>query len=53
MLNDKSTEGNQNLTVKTVSFQKMSQKSTRKSEFFNFYDYFRGLGMKITPDSDF
>ena len=53
MLNDKSTEGNQNLTVKKVSFQKMSRKRTQKSEFFNFYDDFRGLDMKITPDSDF
>ena len=52
-LNGISTGWNQNLTVKTVSFQKMSQISTRKSDFFQFYDYFSGLGMKITPDSDF
>ena len=53
MLNDKILRQNQNLSEKTVSFQKMSRKRTQKSEFFNFYDYFRGLGMKITPDSGF
>ena len=53
VLNNKSARGNQNLPEKTVSFQKMSQKITLKSEFFNFYDYLSGLGMKITPDPDF
>ena len=53
MVNNKSARGNQNLQEKTVSFQKMSQISTQKSEFFHFYDYFRGLGKKITSDSDF
>ena len=31
----------------------MIQNMIQKIKIFNFYDYFRGLGIKITPDSDF